>query len=119
MLEKLLGLIGLGGDKSAVTKLVMSYLLGGGKGAALAAALPALINQFKSAGLGHLVESWLGSGPNAPATAAQITSALGADKLADMAKQLGVPVDQAAAKLAQYLPAIIDKLTPGGKLPTA
>lgn len=42
-----------------------------------------------------------------------------ADKLSDMAKQLGVPVDQIAAKLAEYLPAIIDKLTPGGKAPTA
>lgn len=44
MLERLLGLIGLGGPKAAVTKLVMSYLLGGGKGAALVAALPVLIN---------------------------------------------------------------------------
>ena len=115
MLEKLLGLFGMG--QSPVSKLVLGYLLGGGKGAALAAALPALIDRFKSAGLGHLVESWVGSGANHAATPEQIKQGIGAEKLSELAKQAGIPVDQLAAKLAKYLPQIIDKLTPGGKLP--
>ncbi len=116
MLEKLLGLFGMGG--SPVTRLVMGYLLGGGKGAALAAALPALLERFKSAGLGHLVESWVGSGANAAATPEQIKQGLGSEKLSELAKQAGIPVDQLAEKLAKYLPQIIDKLTPGGKMPS-
>lgn len=34
-----------------------------------------------------------------------------------MAKSAGLPVDKAKELLAEYLPVIIDKFTPDGKLP--
>ena len=118
LLQLILGLFGLG-DKSKITALVLGYLLGGGKGAAGAGALSVLVEAFKNKGLGNLVESWVGSGANQPATPNQIKDGIGHDKLSELAKQAGIPVDTLAEKLAKYLPAIIDKLTPAGKLPTA
>ena len=124
MLERILNLFGLG-ERAGIARLVMAYLLGG-KGAAPATggASPAgglggLVDKFKSAGLGGLVQSWVGAGPNQAVSPDQVTQVVGTDKLKEMAAKLGLPVDQVAGKLAKYLPGIIDKMTPGGKLPGA
>jgi uncharacterized protein YidB (DUF937 family) len=47
----------------------------------------------------------------------EIQKAIGLDKLSEMAKNAGLPVDKAKELLAQYLPVAIDKITPEGKLP--
>lgn len=118
MFEKILGMLGLG-ERAGIARLVMSYLIGGDKGGSATGGLARLVEKFKGAGLGGLVNSWIGAGPNQPVSAAQVQQVVGGDKLAEVAKKLGVPVDQVAGKLAKYLPGIIDKLTPGGKLPGA
>jgi uncharacterized protein YidB (DUF937 family) len=80
--------------------------------------LGGLVNQFEQAGLGSLVNSWVGGGPNQPATPAHIEQGLGADAVAQLAKKAGVTPQVASALLAVALPILINKLTPQGRVPS-
>ena len=73
-----------------------------------------ILSAFEAGGLGHLVQSWISTGPNLPVTAQQIEQILGSDKIAAMAQSAGLTPDVVKAKLTEFLPAIIDKLTPNG-----
>jgi uncharacterized protein YidB (DUF937 family) len=79
--------------------------------------LGGLVTQFEQAGLGSLVNSWVGTGANQPATPAHIEQGLGADALAQLAKKAGVSPQVASALLAVALPILINKLTPQGQVP--
>jgi uncharacterized protein YidB (DUF937 family) len=76
-----------------------------------------VVKEFQNAGYGDKITSWISTGPNQPINATEIQKAIGLDKLAEMAKTAGLPVDKAKELLAQYLPVAIDKITPEGKLP--
>lgn len=96
-----------GGAESAI-----SGLLGqGGK------ALPGLLEKFGAGGLGDVAQSWVGKGANLPVSGAQVKSVLGSDVVQSVAGKLGLSSDAAADKIADVLPAIIDKLTPDGIVP--
>jgi uncharacterized protein YidB (DUF937 family) len=79
--------------------------------------LGGLVGKFQEAGLGNVVQSWIGSGENMPISADQITQVLGSDGLANIAQQLGLGNGEAAGQLSEMLPGLIDKLTPGGHAP--
>ena len=79
--------------------------------------LQGVVDQFQKQGLGGIVNSWIGTGENEPVTADQVTQAVGADKLDQMAKEAGVEPKVLAGQLAEHLPTAIDKVTPDGKLP--
>lgn len=81
--------------------------------------LAGLVQQFQQGGLGDLMASWVGTGPNLPVSAEQLQSVLGHDMLAQLAQQLGLSPGEAAGQLSQLLPQVVDKLTPGGQLPDA
>ncbi len=81
--------------------------------------LQGVVDQFSKQGLGGTINSWIGMGDNEPVTADQITQAVGADKMQEMAKEAGVEPAVLAGQLAEHLPTAIDKLTPTGKLPDA
>jgi uncharacterized protein YidB (DUF937 family) len=118
-------------DHSAdLMNAVVGMLAGGGASAAPAAApgpaggglgipggLGGLVNQFEQAGLGSLVNSWVGNGPNQPATPAHIEQGLGADTLSQLARKAGVSPQVASALLAVALPILVNKLTPNGQVP--
>lgn len=76
-----------------------------------------LIQTFKSRGLGDVVSSWVGTGENKPVSGEQIESALGKDKIQEIAQKVGISDAEASSGLAAFLPQIIDKLTPEGKVP--
>ena len=100
---------GLGGkDLSAVAAALI-----GGDGSKL----PALIASFKSAGLGHLIESWIGKGANQAVSGEQVKSVVGSDAISEIAAQMGIPEEQAAAKVSGLLPELVNKLTPDGSVP--
>lgn len=92
--------------------------LGGALGALLAqnGGLPGLIGKFTQAGHGDAVSSWVGMGDNQPVTAGQVHNALGADQIEALAARLGLDPGQASGFLAEYLPKIVDKLTPTGNV---
>ena len=78
--------------------------------------LQGLLQKFQHGGLGEVFSSWVGLGENQGVSPQQIQNVLGADQLQGIASKLGVNVDQASDFLAQYLPKIVDKLTPTGQV---
>lgn len=84
----------------------------------LLSGLGGLFSQFQQSGHGDLMNSWVGSGQNAPANPNQISQALGPDTLRELAQRLGLPESEVAARLSRELPQVVDKLTPQGRLPT-
>ncbi len=111
----------------------------GGSGGSLdqveAAAMPALIStvlaktnlgdlqglatQLQRGGLGDQVRSWLGNGANLPVSPDQLRSALGSDKVAQLAQPLGVSPDAVLRLLSEHLPGVVDQASPDGALPTS
>jgi uncharacterized protein YidB (DUF937 family) len=78
--------------------------------------LDGLVNKLKTGGLGDAVSSWVGTGDNQPVPANKLESAVGADAISQIVAKLGVTKEQASALLARYLPMVIDRLTPHGKV---
>ena len=79
--------------------------------------LPGLVQQFEQAGLGNIVQSWIGSGQNLPVSAQQLTQVLGQGQLQQLAQAAGVDPNQVGGLLAQVLPHVVDHLTPNGQVP--
>jgi uncharacterized protein YidB (DUF937 family) len=99
------GLVG-GGLASVITNLIAEQ--GGISG---------LVSKFEQGGLGGVAQSWVGTGPNSPVSAAQLHNVLGPDLLQQLAAKTGMSSQDLAQKLAQVLPEVVDKLTPGGVVP--
>ena len=78
--------------------------------------LNGLLAALQNGGLGPQVKSWLGNGQNLPITADQLKAVLGNSQLQDLARHLGLPVDEVLTLLAKYLPEIVDKASPNGTL---
>ena len=82
--------------------------------------LQGLASKFAQSGQGNAFQSWVGMGENQPVSSGQIQNALGSEQLNAMASRMGVDPAMASNFLAEYLPKIVDKLTPAGKIdPTA
>lgn len=76
-----------------------------------------LAQSFAKNGLGDMVQSWIGTGANAPVTGDQIQNVLGSDAMKSFAEKAGVSPAAAGGHLAALLPTLIDKLTPNGQAP--
>ena len=82
--------------------------------------LQGLANKFSQGGQGGAFSSWVGMEENQPISADQIQKVLGSDQVNALAAKIGVDPAQASHFLAEYLPKVVDKLTPAGKVdPTA
>jgi uncharacterized protein YidB (DUF937 family) len=79
--------------------------------------LAGLMQSFQQNGLGHLFQSWVGTGQNLPVSASQIQSTLGAEATAKIAQVTGIPQAEVESHLATLLPQLIDHMTPTGQLP--
>ncbi|HZW39391.1 MAG TPA: YidB family protein [Ignavibacteriaceae bacterium] len=79
--------------------------------------LNGIISKFNANGLGNLVSSWIGKGENLPVSQDQIKNVIGNEKINEIAQKMGVEPAEAAGKLSDMLPKVIDKLTPDGKVP--
>ncbi len=108
---------------------VLGAVTGGGKGpdhGALADVLQGLLksngglsglgDRFKQQGLEQIFSGWVSTGPNPPITGDQLQGVLGADTLSQLAGKLGMDGKQTSGLLAKFLPEIVDKLTPNGKI---
>lgn len=95
-----------------------SALGGGGHGAGGGlGGLGGLLQQLQQGGLGDAAQSWVGTGENQPVSAEQLQNALGADRIDALAQQVGMPAGDLSSQLAQYLPQVVDRMTPNGQLP--
>jgi uncharacterized protein YidB (DUF937 family) len=92
-----------------VTKMIANPQSGGVHG---------LVKLFQDNGLGEQVASWVGTEANLPISADQIRKVFGGGQLVqEIASALRVSENEAAGKLAEMLPDVIDKLTMYGQIP--
>ena len=81
-------------------------------------ALQEIVSRLEHAGYGEIIGSWIGDGGNKTIEPQQIAAALG--PLAnDLSRNSGLPREMLVQELARLLPAVIDRITPHGKLPHA
>ena len=80
--------------------------------------LGGLAAQLQQAGLGDVLGSWIGRGQNMPISPEQVEAGLGADAIAQIARQLGLDNGDVAGRLSQVLPHVVDALTPDGHVPS-
>jgi uncharacterized protein YidB (DUF937 family) len=93
-------------------------LAGGAAGGVLSGGLNDLLKQFQQSGHSETANSWVGTGPNKEIAPHDLASALGADKINSLMTQTGMSRDDLLQGLSQYLPQVVDQLTPAGRLPT-
>jgi len=115
LFDSILGSVLGGGDKTQMainlaTSLISNHSSGQG--------LNGLAQQFENAGLGHLMQSWVGNGANLPITGDQIQQVLGNQFVQQFAAQHGIPLAAAAPMIAQILPQLVNHVTPNGQVPS-
>jgi uncharacterized protein YidB (DUF937 family) len=132
LLDQVIGGL-MGGGGSPIQSVLMN-LLGGGQqggapggqafghgmpsqGSADSGGLAGLISSFEQAGLGHVAQSWVSTGPNQPVSPQQLQSVFGGDQVQAMASQSGMAPQDFLTQLSQHLPNAVDGLTPHGRLP--
>ena len=81
--------------------------------------LQGLANKFSQSGQGNAFQSWVGMGENQPVSNNQIQNVLGSEQVNAIATRMGVDPAIVSTFLAEYLPKIVDKLTPEGKVDPA
>ena len=132
LLDQVLGnVMGSSGGGSPMQGALMS-LLGGGQQGGMAqpqsgmgmnptgpigGGLGGLVSMFEGAGLGHIIQSWIGCGSNQPVSPQQLQSALGDDRVQSMSGQAGMAPTDFLSQLSQHLPKVVDGMTPNGQLP--
>ncbi len=105
------GMGGMGGmGTAAVVGIVLQLLQRNG-------GLNGLLQQMQRSGLGSQGQSWVGTGQNQPISPDMLSQIFGQGQMQDIARQLGMPHDQAASTVAQALPHVVDRMTPTGSIP--
>ena len=111
---------GAGGGLSDLMKGGLGGLLAGGAaGSVLSGGLGDLMKQLQQGGQGDAANSWVGKGQNKAIAPGDLANALGADQINAIAAQAGLSRDDLLKGLSQYLPDVVDHLTPDGRLPDA
>ena len=93
-------------------------LAGGAAGTVLSGGLNDLLKQLQEAGQGDVAKSWVGTGPNKTISPNDLASALGADQVNALSAHSGLSQDDLLEGLSQYLPQVVDHMTPQGRVPT-
>ncbi|MCK1756149.1 DUF937 domain-containing protein [Bradyrhizobium sp. 137] len=109
---------GLGGLGGLLKGGLGGLLAGGAAGTVLSGGLGDLLNQLQKSGHGDAANSWVGKGENKPIAPGDLASALGADQIDSLSAQSGLSREELLSGLSQYLPQVVDHLTPDGRLPT-
>lgn len=111
--------VGSGGGLGDLLKGPLGGILGGAAaGSVISGGLGDLLKQLQQSGHGDAANSWVGTGQNKAISPGDLASALGADQIDALASHSGLSRDDLLNGLSQYLPQVIDHLTPGGRLPT-
>jgi uncharacterized protein YidB (DUF937 family) len=101
---------GVAGELGKQAPTILSQVLANSGG------LQGVVNKLQQAGLDKQVASWLSNGQNIPVTKEQLRAAINDKQLQQIARSLGVPVDQALDVLAKYLPEAVDQASPNGQI---
>lgn len=79
--------------------------------------LGGLVKKFEERGYSDQARSWVATGANKVIDSGAIEKVLGHDTVAGIGKKVGLDTKQTAAKVADLLPKVVDRLTPEGKVP--
>jgi uncharacterized protein YidB (DUF937 family) len=110
---------GLGGGLGDLLRGPLGGMLGGAAaGSVISGGLGDLLKQLQQNGHGDTADSWVGKGANKDIAPGDLANALGADQIEHLTSQSGMSRDDLLQGLSQYLPRVIDHLTPDGRLPT-
>ncbi|MVT03141.1 hypothetical protein CD006_10840 [Enterobacter sp. 10-1] len=110
LLDQIGGMLGGQAGKAEQLQAIMAWVQqqGGVQG---------ILEKFRSGGLGEIVESWIGQQGNIPVSSDQVTSVFGSPALQDLAAKLGIDPQTASSLISEYLPKIVDGLSPEGEAP--
>ncbi|HGD3320272.1 TPA: YidB family protein [Proteus mirabilis] len=100
----------LGGEKINQFKTVLEWVETQG-------GIEGLVKQFNSAGLSELIQSWISTGSNLPINAEQIVQVFSSPVINELAAKINMNTAETSDMAAQYLPKLVDKLTPEGVIP--
>jgi uncharacterized protein YidB (DUF937 family) len=110
---------GAGGSFADILKGSLGGLLAGGTaGSVLSGGLSDLLKQLQQGGQGEAANSWVSNAPNKPISPGNLANALGADQIEHLTSQSGLSRDELLSGLSQYLPRVVDHLTPDGRVPS-
>jgi uncharacterized protein YidB (DUF937 family) len=109
---------GRGGLGDLLNSGLGGLLATGAAGGILSGGLNDLLKQFQQSGHSETANSWVGTGPNKDISPNDLAGALGADKINALMAQTGMSRDDLLHGLSEYLPQVVDQLTPEGRLPT-
>ncbi|PID51249.1 MAG: hypothetical protein CR960_01815 [Pasteurellales bacterium] len=101
----------LGGNEAKLPQIVQTLLASQG-------GIQGLITKFQQGGLDDVISSWMGNGENQPVSPDQIKEVLGEDELRNVAQQVDMDENELPNLISQYLPTIVDKLSPNGEIDT-
>ena len=77
-----------------------------------------IIKRFQESGLEGILKSWISTDENnQPISANQVVEVVGQENMSQAAEKVGVSEFDASNLLAEYLPKMVDMLTPNGQLP--
>jgi uncharacterized protein YidB (DUF937 family) len=98
-----------GADTSALGKIAIEMLNKNG-------GIGGLLEKFNQGGLGDIAASWVGQGKNQSVSPDQISQVFGHDMMSEMATKFGIDSKVLTGQIAQYLPEIVNNVTPNGKV---
>lgn len=108
--------LGLGDQAKPLVQMLAGYIANPATGG-----LSGFLDKFRNAGLGTMVQSWLGDSsiPQAPSNE-QVQNILGErDGLLDkISARTGLPLDRVTTAISALLPMLISRLTPAGTIPS-
>ncbi|WP_193163149.1 YidB family protein [Enterobacter ludwigii] len=110
LLDQIGSLAGGQGGKTEQLQAIMTWIEQQG-------GIQGILEKFRNRGLGGVVESWLSQQSNQSVNSEQITSVFGSPALQDLGAKLGVDSQTASTLIAEYLPKIVDGLSPQGEAP--
>ena len=87
-------------------------------GGLLTSGLGELLDQFHGAGKGDAARSWVGTGQNEPVSPHELSQVLTPEQVDFLTQRSGLSREELLAGLSEQLPAVVDGLTPAGRLPT-
>ncbi len=105
---------GLPDEEVSPLGAALEELLGGERGP-----LPELVERFTRAGLGHIMVSWIGNGPNLPISTRDLRYVRGEERVADLATLAGLSSGDFLVHLARLLPVAVHRMTPEGEMETS
>lgn len=100
-----------GNGQSTAMRLIQALLQSQG-------GIEGIIKRFQESGLEGILKSWISTDEeNQPISANQVVEVVGQENMSQAAEKVGVSELDASNLLAEYLPKMVDMLTPNGQLP--